>query len=124
MPTPETVPFRLTRDMLAPMGVCGPNGVFKKSCETTLSILRRHQDVITTILEVLLYDPLYIWKVVPQVNDDNANNTSKLNINFVVLINLCRLQILFIRLSDSEYRIYFFRPKGNYRKFFIEWLIF
>lgn len=88
MPTPETVPFRLTRDMLAPMGVCGPNGVFKKSCETTLSILRRHQDVITTILEVLLYDPLYIWKVVPQVNDDNANNTSKLNINFVVLINL------------------------------------
>lgn len=73
MPTPETVPFRLTREILAPMGICGANGVFKKSCETTMSILRRHQDVITTILEVLLYDPLYIWKVIPQVDDENKN---------------------------------------------------
>ncbi|XP_005181014.2 serine/threonine-protein kinase ATM [Musca domestica] len=77
MPTPETVPFRLTRDMLAPMGICGPNGVFKKSCETTMEILRRHQDVITTILEVLLYDPLYIWNVVPQINDNDNNNTTE-----------------------------------------------
>uniref|UniRef100_A0A1A9WKS3 Serine/threonine-protein kinase ATM n=1 Tax=Glossina brevipalpis TaxID=37001 RepID=A0A1A9WKS3_9MUSC len=67
MPTPETVPFRLTRDMVAPMGVSGPQGVFKKSCETTMTVLRHHQEVITTILEVLLYDPLYIWKVVPQI---------------------------------------------------------
>ncbi|XP_065364298.1 serine/threonine-protein kinase ATM isoform X2 [Calliphora vicina] len=74
MPTPETVPFRLTRDIVAPMGICGANGVFKKSCETTMTILRRHQDVITTILEVLLYDPLYIWKVIPQVNDENQND--------------------------------------------------
>lgn len=73
MPTPETVPFRLTREILAPMGICGANGVFKKSCETTMTILRRHQDVITTILEVLLYDPLYIWKVIPQVDDENQN---------------------------------------------------
>ncbi|XP_061389717.1 serine/threonine-protein kinase ATM [Musca vetustissima] len=77
MPTPETVPFRLTRDMLAPMGICGPNGVFKKSCETTMAILRNHQNVITTILEVLLYDPLYIWKVVPQINDADNNNTTE-----------------------------------------------
>ncbi|XP_013106382.2 serine/threonine-protein kinase ATM [Stomoxys calcitrans] len=77
MPTPETVPFRLTRDILAPMGISGSNGVFKKSCETTISILRRHQDVITTILEVLLYDPLYIWKVVPQVADDNDNSANE-----------------------------------------------
>ncbi|KAM7347211.1 serine/threonine-protein kinase tefu isoform 2-T3 [Cochliomyia hominivorax] len=78
MPTPETVPFRLTREIVGPMGICGANGVFKKSCETTMSILRRHQDVITTILEVLLYDPLYIWKVIPQVDDENQN-LNKLN---------------------------------------------
>ncbi|XP_075154936.1 serine/threonine-protein kinase tefu [Haematobia irritans] len=77
MPTPETVPFRLTRDMLAPMGISGSNGVFRKSCETTMGILRRHQDVITTILEVLLYDPLYIWKVIPQIADDNDNDTNE-----------------------------------------------
>ncbi|XP_037818798.1 serine/threonine-protein kinase ATM isoform X1 [Lucilia sericata] len=78
MPTPETVPFRLTREIVAPMGICGANGVFKKSCETTMTILRKHQDVITTILEVLLYDPLYIWKVIPQVDDENQN-VNKLN---------------------------------------------
>lgn len=67
MPTPETVPFRLTRDVVAPMGISGPNGVFKKSCEATMNVLRRHQVVITTILEVLLYDPLYMWNIVPQI---------------------------------------------------------
>lgn len=61
--TPETVPFRLTRDFVAPMGVCGTNGVFTKSCEAIMHILRRYKSVFTTILEVLLYDPLFIWGV-------------------------------------------------------------
>lgn len=65
MPTPETVPFRLTRDMVAPMGICETGGVFKKACQSTLEVLRKNHSVIITILEVLLYDPLYIWKVVP-----------------------------------------------------------
>ncbi|KAH8280952.1 hypothetical protein KR054_005673 [Drosophila jambulina] len=61
--TPETVPFRLTRDFVAPMGICGTKGVFAKSCEATMHILRRYKSVFTTILEVLLYDPLFIWGV-------------------------------------------------------------
>ncbi|KAH8396072.1 hypothetical protein KR222_002674 [Zaprionus bogoriensis] len=61
--TPETVPFRLSRDFVAPMGVCGTNGVFTKSCEAIMHILRRYKSVFTTILEVLLYDPLFIWGV-------------------------------------------------------------
>lgn len=65
MPTPETVPFRLTRDMIAPMGICETGGVFKKACQSTLEVLRKNHSVIITILEVLLYDPLYIWNVVP-----------------------------------------------------------
>ncbi|XP_011193336.2 serine/threonine-protein kinase ATM [Zeugodacus cucurbitae] len=64
MPTPETVPFRLTRDMVAPMGICETGGMFKKACQSTLEVLRKNQSVIITILEVLLYDPLYIWNVV------------------------------------------------------------
>ncbi|XP_020814150.1 serine/threonine-protein kinase ATM [Drosophila serrata] len=61
--TPETVPFRLTRDFVAPMGICGTKGVFAKSCEATMHVLRRYKSVFTTILEVLLYDPLFIWGV-------------------------------------------------------------
>ncbi|KAH8386431.1 hypothetical protein KR093_000425 [Drosophila rubida] len=73
--TPETVPFRLTRDMVAPMGVCGTNGVFTKSCEAVLQILRRYKPVLMTILEVLLYDPLFIWGVLSNqpTNEESKN---------------------------------------------------
>ncbi|XP_068082647.1 serine-protein kinase ATM [Anabrus simplex] len=65
LPTPETVPFRLTRDIVDGMGVCGIEGVFRRSCEKTLTVLRQNQATILTILEVLLYDPLYAWTITP-----------------------------------------------------------
>uniref|UniRef100_A0A182Y8C8 Serine/threonine-protein kinase ATM n=1 Tax=Anopheles stephensi TaxID=30069 RepID=A0A182Y8C8_ANOST len=63
LPTPETVPFRLTRDIVDGMGISGVEGVFRRSCEKTLEVLRNNQTVILAILEVLLYDPLYSWNV-------------------------------------------------------------
>lgn len=63
LPHPELIPFRLTRDIIAPMGVSGVNGVFRKTCEKTLEILREHKETIVTILEVLLHDPMYSWSV-------------------------------------------------------------
>ncbi|XP_052895209.1 serine/threonine-protein kinase ATM [Anopheles moucheti] len=63
LPTPETVPFRLTRDIVDGMGISGVEGVYRKSCEKTLEVLRKNQTVILAILEVLLYDPLYSWNV-------------------------------------------------------------
>nr|CAD7572388.1 unnamed protein product [Timema californicum] len=65
LPTPETVPFRLTRDIVDGMGVSGIEGLFRKSCEKTMSVLRQNQVTILTILEVLLYDPLYAWTITP-----------------------------------------------------------
>lgn len=50
------------------MGICGTKGVFAKSCEATMHILRRYKTVFTTILEVLLYDPLFIWGVLRKNN--------------------------------------------------------
>lgn len=72
--TPETVPFRLTRDFVAPMGICGTNGIFTKSCEATMHILRRYKSVLTTILEVLLYDPLFIWGVLSNGQQESSKN--------------------------------------------------
>ncbi|XP_052867560.1 serine/threonine-protein kinase ATM [Anopheles cruzii] len=63
LPTPETIPFRLTRDLVDGMGISGVEGVFKKACEKTMEVLRNNQAPILTILEVLLYDPLYTWNV-------------------------------------------------------------
>ncbi|XP_070498847.1 serine/threonine-protein kinase ATM [Chironomus tepperi] len=61
LPHPELIPFRLTRDIVAPFGVSGVDGIFRKACENTIKILRKNDKALTTILEVLLYDPMYMW---------------------------------------------------------------
>lgn len=61
LPTPEKVPFRLTRDLVAAMGCFGVDGMFRTSCEITMQVLRENKALINTIIEVFLYDPLYSW---------------------------------------------------------------
>lgn len=61
LPIPELVPFRLTRDLVDGMGVHGVEGTFRRCCEETLRVLRAHQDVIKTVLEVFRHDPLFAW---------------------------------------------------------------
>ncbi|KAI5811100.1 hypothetical protein DFH27DRAFT_8872 [Peziza echinospora] len=65
LPVPETVPFRLTRDIVDGMGITGTEGVFRRCCEFTLSVLRAEKESIITILDVLRYDPLYSWTISP-----------------------------------------------------------
>lgn len=62
---PEVVPFRLTRDIVDGMGITKTEGVFRRCCEFTLEVLRNEAYNITTILDVLRYDPLYSWTVSP-----------------------------------------------------------
>ena len=62
LPVPEKIPFRLTRDIVDGMGPSGTEGVFRRSCEATLRVLRSNCDPLLTVLEVLLHDPLYRWK--------------------------------------------------------------
>ena len=54
LPTPETVPFRLTRDIVDGMGIAGVEGVFRKCCEKTMSLMRAHQEELRTIVEVAM----------------------------------------------------------------------
>ncbi|KAI1816156.1 phosphatidylinositol 3 [Poronia punctata] len=54
---PERVPFRLTHNMVAAMGVYGYEGPFRKCSELTLSILRQQEETLMTILEAFIYDP-------------------------------------------------------------------
>lgn len=48
------------------MGPLGVEGIFRRCCEFTISVMRQQQESILTLLEVLLYDPLYVWAVTPQ----------------------------------------------------------
>ncbi|XP_055910182.1 serine/threonine-protein kinase ATM [Eupeodes corollae] len=92
MPTPETVPFRLTRDIVAPMGISEADGVFRRACEKTMKILRKNQVFLTTILEVLLYDPLYVWKWSSQKNLDTDKDGDSEGKNLTAQRALLRVQ--------------------------------
>ncbi|EXJ56061.1 hypothetical protein A1O7_08992 [Cladophialophora yegresii CBS 114405] len=80
LPVPEVVPFRLTRDLVDGMGLTGVEGVFRRCCNFTLEALRRDQEAIMTILDVLRYDPLYSWSVSPlrlqRMQENNAQAPS------------------------------------------------
>lgn len=79
LPTPETIPFRLTRDLVSALGCTGVDGVFRKSCEKTMEVLRENKTTIVTILEVLLHDPLYTWSLSNKKahREQSANNVAR-----------------------------------------------
>mmetsp|Transcript_3784 Transcript_3784/g.7342 ORF Transcript_3784/g.7342 Transcript_3784/m.7342 type:complete len:356 (+) Transcript_3784:832-1899(+) len=59
--TPELIPFRLTRDIVDGMGVTGVEGAMRRCCEKTIQVLRANKEVLLTIIEVFIHDPLYKW---------------------------------------------------------------
>lgn len=61
LPTPELVPFRLTRDIVDGFGMSGVEGVFRKCSEETMRVLRARSSALLTILEVFRFDPLQRW---------------------------------------------------------------
>lgn len=79
LPIPETVPFRLTRDLVAGLGITGVEGIYRTTCEITFKILRTNQDNVISILNVLRWDPLFSWKLSPiqKKNLQFGNDTTK-----------------------------------------------
>jgi serine/threonine-protein kinase ATR len=59
---PEIVPFRLTHNMIEAMGPLGYEGIYRKTCEVALKILRDYKEPLLTILKTFIYDPLVEWK--------------------------------------------------------------
>ncbi|CAK7202518.1 serine/threonine-protein kinase M1 [Sporothrix eucalyptigena] len=54
---PETVPFRLTQNMRAAMGICDDRGPFRRSCELTLRMMREQEETLLAVLEAFIHDP-------------------------------------------------------------------
>lgn len=67
LPTPEQMPFRLTRDVVDGFGMAGVEGSFRKCSEVTLNVMRKHKDVLLTVVQVLLHDPMFSWDLAPEV---------------------------------------------------------
>ncbi|OLY81988.1 Serine-protein kinase ATM [Smittium mucronatum] len=78
LPIPELVPFRLTQNILDGMGLLNNenngNSIFFKFCSETLTTVRKHHDLINTVLGVLKHDPLYQWS---GVSDKKRQITNK-----------------------------------------------
>ncbi|GAA6005621.1 hypothetical protein JCM10207_005273 [Rhodosporidiobolus poonsookiae] len=66
----EKVPFRLTHNIIDGMGVTGVEGVFRRSAEITLRILRANKDSLRSVLETFMHDPLVEWAYVSRKNRD------------------------------------------------------
>ena len=60
---PETVPFRLTRDMVDGMGVHGVEGAFRACAGVAMGVMRASKEALLTIVEVFIHDPLYTWAI-------------------------------------------------------------
>lgn len=58
---PELVPYRLTQNLFHALGVFGVDGVFRTAAEETLRVLRKHKEVLMTLLDAFVYDPLVHW---------------------------------------------------------------
>ncbi|KAJ4962511.1 hypothetical protein NE237_022450 [Protea cynaroides] len=58
---PELVPFRLTQNMIDGLGITGYKGIFLRVCEITLSVLRTHREMLMSVLETFIHDPLVEW---------------------------------------------------------------
>ena len=63
LPKPETVPFRLTQNMLDAFGPAGADGgVYSSSFQAALSTLRCNRDTLLSVLEPFIKDPVIDWK--------------------------------------------------------------
>ncbi|CEG68582.1 hypothetical protein RMATCC62417_04816 [Rhizopus microsporus] len=59
---PELVPYRLTQNLHAALGITGVDGPFRTAAEETLCVLRKHKEVLITLLDAFVYDPLVDWE--------------------------------------------------------------
>jgi ataxia telangiectasia mutated family protein len=66
LPTPETIPFRLTRDLLDGLGPMGVEGGMRLGAEQVLQAIRDNRRALCTVAGVMIHDPLFSWTLVQQ----------------------------------------------------------
>lgn len=58
---PEKVPFRMTPNLEAALGMTGVEGQFRLACQHVLQVLRDGSEPLLSLLEALVWDPLVSW---------------------------------------------------------------
>ncbi|KAF9266203.1 hypothetical protein L218DRAFT_101271 [Marasmius fiardii PR-910] len=73
--TPERVPFRLTQNIVDGLGVMGVEGIFRTACEITFQVLRDNRDLLMSILDAFIHDPLVDFE--EQIRKDERRERKK-----------------------------------------------
>jgi PI-3-kinase-related kinase SMG-1 len=80
---PEVVPYRMSANFRKALGVTGIEGEFRTSCEHVLRSLRRNREILLTLLEAFVYDPLVDWT--PDDESDQERKAMERNISHTLL---------------------------------------
>ncbi|KAG2222777.1 hypothetical protein INT45_013141, partial [Circinella minor] len=80
---PELVPFRLTQNLFNALGVTGTDGVFRTAAEETLRVLRKHKEVLMTLLDAFVYDPLVHWATEAEELEERQVMELQINLGLV-----------------------------------------
>ncbi|KAH9246999.1 hypothetical protein BASA81_015430 [Batrachochytrium salamandrivorans] len=73
---PETVPFRLTRQLVNAMEVSGVEGNYRITCENVMRVLRVNRESILTMLSAFVDDPLITWRLLKD-NTSTSNGAGE-----------------------------------------------
>ena len=99
------MPFRLTHNMVAAMGPLGVEGMFRRSCEITLRVLRVQSETLMSVLRPFVYDPMVTWRsssARPPARKESVETTNEL-----VCIKVCA------KLNQSYEVSVFLSPMGS-----------
>ena len=73
--------------MQTALGVTGPEGIFRSSCETTLRVLREHKPTLLSLLEAFVYDPLVEWSTHGGRGVDTARRDMELAVSLRLFVS-------------------------------------
>ncbi|PAV67189.1 hypothetical protein WR25_25021 isoform S [Diploscapter pachys] len=85
---PETVPFRLTQNIVHALGPTQIEGTYRNSCSRVLQALRARSQVLSTILDAFVYDPLVDWTNLPTSGSSAEAFTALFSSGIGIAINL------------------------------------
>ncbi|KAL3998360.1 Phosphatidylinositol 3- and 4-kinase family protein [Acanthocheilonema viteae] len=79
---PEMVPFRLTGNIVRALGPTDVEGTFRLSSENVLKKLRAGKEILLTILDAFVYDPLVDWAAA----QDDLGSRSMIGIATIIAV--------------------------------------
>jgi serine/threonine-protein kinase ATR len=104
---PEIVPFRLTHNMIEAMGPLGYEGIYRKTCEVALKILRDYKEPLITILKTFIYDPLVEWKTPANAKTNETGET--------ISAKVLTLDETLKKLKKHKFKYFIYRVKYIYK---------